>query len=219
MHSAVIFDWDGTLVDSRDMNIESFQKVLTDIGVSVDDAFIEKRIGIGPKNIFRDIFKAKSIPFDEALLTELQKKKIVIQLAQTGRVAMLEGAEDLLESLQGRLKMALATMSNREVINKLLREKGLGRYFDVVITVDEVEKPKPDPEIFVKSASRLGFPPKMCVVMEDSIFGVLAAKEADMSCVAVATGAYSAEDLARYDPDLLIRSLREKDAILRFLFG
>ena len=217
MFPAVIFDWDGTLADSKDVIIDAFQKVLTDIGVFIDDEFIEKRIGIGPRNEFMEIFKTENIPFDEALFTELQKKKIEIQLTQTGRVILLEGAKDLLDSLQGKVKMALATMSNREVIDKLLLEKGMAGYFDVVISVDEVVKPKPDPEIFLKSALKLGFPPERCAVVEDSIFGVLAAKEAKMKCIAVATGAYSAEDLAKYSPDLLVRSLKEKDPILRFL--
>jgi beta-phosphoglucomutase len=65
------------------------------------------------------------------------------------------------------------------------------RCFEVIITAEEVDKPKPDPEIFLKCASELASEPRRCVVLEDSVFGVEAAKATRMECIAVSTGAYS----------------------------
>jgi beta-phosphoglucomutase-like phosphatase (HAD superfamily) len=110
-------------------------------------------------------------------------------------------------------------MNNRQVIDRLLCVLGLTEFFDVVVTVDEVSKTKPDPEIFLKAAEKLGVKPTDCVVVEDSIFGVKAAKAADMGCVAVTQGAYKADELAQANPDLIVNSLSQQAAIERFILG
>jgi HAD superfamily hydrolase (TIGR01509 family) len=219
MFEAVIFDWDGTLADTRTMIVEAFQKVLSEVGCFVEDEFIERLIGIGPRNTFKEALRAKGISFDDAMLDDLVRKKIMMQLGMTGRISLLDGAMELLNSLRGRVRMALATMANRKVIDRLLLEKRLGGYFDVVVSVDEVVQPKPDPEIFLRCASRLMSSPEDSVVVEDSIFGVKAAKEAGMKCVAVATGSYSIEELEKGGADLVVASLTERGKILDFLFS
>jgi len=216
---AVIFDWDGTLADTRSAVVKGFQKVLASIGCFVTDRFIERRIGIGAKNTFGQALKAKNMPFDEVRLDELVKMKTEIQTGLTKEVDLFEGAIELLGSLHGTVKMALATMSNRRVIDKLLREKEVAGYFEFVISVDEVSKPKPDPEIFLRCAMELESSPEDCVVIEDSIFGVEAAKKAMMKCIAVPTGAYSAEELGKEEPDLIVGSLKERERISAFIFG
>ena len=219
MFDAVILDWDGTLADTRSVIVESFQKVLSEVDCFVEDEFIERLIGIGPRNTFREVLKAKGIPFDDAMLEGLVREKITIQLGMTWKISLFDGAIDLLNSLRGRVGMALATMTNRKVIDKLLLEKRLGGYFDAVISVDEVSRPKPNPEIFLRCASALMACPEDCVVIEDSIFGVKAAKDAGMKCIAVATGAYSMEELRKEGADLVVASLTERERILSFLFG
>jgi len=216
---AVIFDWDGTLADTRSAVVKGFQNVLASIGCFVTDRFIERRIGIGAKNTFRQALEARNMPFDEAKLDGLVKMKTEIQTGLTKEVDLFEGAIELLDSLYGRVKMALATMSNRRVIDRLLLEKEVARYFEFVISVDEVSKPKPDPEIFMRCAIELGTRPEDCAVIEDSIFGVEAAKRAMMKCIAVPTGAYSVEELRRESPDLIVRSLKERGRILAFIFA
>jgi len=216
---AVIFDWDGTLADTRSAVVKGFQKVLASIGCFVTDRFIERRIGIGAKNTFSQALEARNMPFDEAKLDGLVKMKTEIQTGLTKEVDLFEGAIELLDSLHGRVKMALATMSNRRVIDRLLLEKEVAEYFGFVISVDEVSEPKPDPEIFLRCAGELRTRPEHCVIVEDSIFGVEAAKKAGMKCIAVPTGAYSAEELREEEPDLIVRSLKERERILALIFG
>jgi beta-phosphoglucomutase len=95
----------------------------------------------------------------------------------------------------------------------------LNRYFSVVVTVNEITRSKPDPEIFLKTAQQLGSKPENCVVLEDSIFGVKAAKAGGMGCIAVTQGAYTWEELEKAEPDLTVKSLTEKDALLNFILG
>jgi beta-phosphoglucomutase-like phosphatase (HAD superfamily) len=87
-----------------------------------------------------------------------------------------------------------------------------------VLTADEISHPKPDPEVFLKSALKLEVSPDRCVVVEDSTFGVKAAKTAKMACIAVLTGVYSQAELKAANPDLIVSSLREKSEIINFIF-
>ena len=167
MYDAVIFDWDGTLADTKDIVVTSFQTVLKQIGCNVADEFIER------------------------LIDKLVKRKIDIAVGLADKVKLLDGAPELLESLDGQVKIALASMNNRRIIEKMLEITPIKRCFEVIITAEEVDKPKPDPEIFLKCASELASKPRRCVVLEDSVFGVEAAKAARMECIAVSTGAYS----------------------------
>jgi HAD superfamily hydrolase (TIGR01509 family) len=135
----------------------------------------------------------------------------------SSQVKLFEGAIALLESIRPKVKLALASMSNRDFVDHILKAMNVQRFFDVVLTADEVNKSKPDPEIFLKCALKLGSSPEKCVVVEDSIFGVKAAKAAKMSCIAVLTGEYSREELKEANPDLIVNSLKERDRILNFI--
>jgi len=217
MFEAVVFDWDGTIADTRQVIVASFQKALSDVGCNVSDEFIERRIGIGAAETFREILRASRMRFDEALVASLVEKKVQAEIDMSSKVKLFEGATELLESLYGKVKLALASMSNRGFVDHMLNVMNTQRFFDVVLTADEVDKSKPDPEIFLKCALKLGSRPEKCVVVEDSIFGVKAAKAAKMGCIVVLTGVYSREELKKADPDLIVNSLEERDEILDFI--
>jgi HAD superfamily hydrolase (TIGR01509 family) len=217
MFEAAIFDWDGTLADTRQMVVASFQKALSEIHCTISDEFIERRIGVGAAETFREIMRASGISFDEALIRLLVEKKIQAEIDLSSTVKLFSGAMELLASLHGKVKLALASMNNRVVIDHMLNAMNVRKFFDAVLTVDEVHNSKPDPEIFLKSALKLGCCPAKCVVVEDSIFGVKAAKRAKMRCVAVLTGVYSREELEKANPDLIVNSLNERVAILNLV--
>jgi HAD superfamily hydrolase (TIGR01509 family) len=219
MSKAVIFDWDGTLADTRKAVVQSFQKVLEKAGCRVSDKFIERLMGVGTKKTIIEAFRECHMRLDVSTLEKLTEEKIRIQTELTTTVNLFDGVTYLLEALKGKTKVALATMSSRKVIEKILPEKRIGECFDVVVTADDVAKPKPDPAVFLVSAAKLGVKPEDCVVVEDSVFGVKAAKTAKMQCIAVPSGVYSRKELQEEKPDLIVSSLAEKDRILRFVFG
>ncbi len=219
MFEAVIFDWDGTLANTLPVVVSVFQKVLRGVGCYVSDEFLVKRIGIGARNMFKDALRSNNILFDEKIIDDLMEKKTKIQLEILGQIQLFDGAIELLESLCPKLKLALATMSNRNIIDKMLKIKGLEGYFDFIITADEVSKPKPDPEVFLSCASNLRCQPEKCLVIEDSIFGVVAARKAKMRCIAIPSGAYSKAELEKENPDLIVDSLAETERILDFIFS
>ena len=209
MFEAVIFDWDGTLADTRKAIVVSFQKALKEINLEVPTQYIERRIGIGASETFREILSAANRRVDEKIVKQLVERKSKVQTELSSEVALFEGARELLESLRGKVKVGLASMNNRAVVMHLLQIKKLADCFDVVLTVEAVSRSEPDPEIFLKTAGQLKAKPQKCVVFEDSIFGVKAAKSAGMSCVAVTTGVYSRRELEVENPDLVVEALSD----------
>jgi beta-phosphoglucomutase len=217
MFEAVIFDWDGTLADTRQVIVASFQKALNEVHCEIDDEFIERRIGIGSAETFREILRSAKIRFDEALIMSLVENKIQTEIEMSNKVKLFDGSLALLESLHGKVKLGLASMNNRNVIDHMLKAMNIQRYFDAVLTTEDISNSKPNPEIFLKCALKLRSSPDKCVVVEDSIFGVKAAKAARMGCVAVLTGVYSREELKKENPDLILNSLTEKGEVLNFI--
>ena len=218
MRRAVLFDWDGTLVDTRRVIVATFQQVSREVSADVSAEFIERRIGTGAAQTFREILQAAGKHFDDTLIQKLLEKKIQTEMSMSSYVELFPGALPLLETLQGKIRLALASMNNRPVIEDLLNILKILNCFEVTITVEEVNKFKPDPEIFLKAASKLRCSPADCVVVEDSIFGVQAAKSAGMDCIAVLTGVYRREELETANPGLIVDSLIEKQRILNFIF-
>ena len=216
---AVIFDWDGTIADTKKAVIQSFQKVLTQAGCNVTDEFILRLLGIGTKKTIIEAFKKCKKRLDVSTLEKLAEEKVTIQAELINDVRFIDGAIELLELLHGKTKIALATMSSRRVVDKILSEKKIKTYFDVVVTADEVNKPKPNPEIFLSVAKKLGVDQKDCIVIEDSIFGVRAAKKAKMTCIAVPSGVYNKKELEQEHPNIVVNSLLEKETVLQFIFN
>ena len=217
MFEAAIFDWDGTLADTKQVVIASFQNALNEVNCKIGDEFIERRIGIGSAETFREILRSAKVRFDEALIKCLVKKKTQNEIDTSSGVHLFDGGIELLESLRGKVKLGLASMNDSEAINHMLKTRDAQRFFDVVVTADDVANPKPHPEIFLNCAHRLESKPEKCVVIEDSIFGVEAAKAAKMGCIAVLTGVYSRKLLEKANPNLIVDSLKEKGKILNFI--
>ena len=216
MFEAVIFDWDGTLADTRKAIVVSFQRALKEINLEVPTEYIERRIGIGASETFREILQAANRRVDEKIVKQLVERKSRMQLELSSEIELFEGARELLEGLKGQVKVGLASMNNRSVIMHLLQIKGVAEYFETVLTVEAVSRSKPDPEIFLKAATQLNVIPERSVVLEDSLFGVKAAKSAQMACIAVTTGVYSKQELEVETPDLIVKTLRDPQ-ILRFI--
>lgn len=219
MYRGVLFDWDGTLADTRKVILLSFQQALQTINVQTDSEFIERQIGTGAAQTFKIIVQQAGKPCDNTIIKQLIAEKVKAEIELAGRVRLFSGARELLEALQGKVKLALASMNNQAVIENLLCNLTIENCFNTIVAVEDVKKFKPDPEIFLKAAAKLQLNPLECVVVEDSIFGVQAAKNADIACIAVLTGVYSKPELEKVNPDLFVKSLDEKEKILNFIIN
>jgi len=146
------------------------------------------------------------VNFNEETLKNLVKKRIEAELEMSDQVKLKTGTLEFLESLKGKVKLALASMNNKPVIDCMLTAGNVRDFFDVSLSADDVLNPKPDAEIFLKCASKLCLQPEQCVVIEDSVLGVRAAKAARMRCVAVLSGTASKSELEQEQPDKMVAS-------------
>jgi len=215
--SGVIFDWDGTLADTRSFLIKTFQASFNQLGCKVSDEFIDKRIGMGAHEIIEEALKNAGFSTDPKVIKEIVKKRTNIQMALTKTINLFEGTTLLLDALYGKVSIGLATMASRSIIEQILEEKNIRQYFDAIVTITDVSHSKPNPEIFITCARRMKRHPLDCIVVEDAIFGVQAAKKAGMRCIALTQGAYSQREFEEYNADLIVSSIRDREKILKFI--
>lgn len=204
--TAVIFDLDGTVLDNEDEYGKAFRKVLESLGVKVDNE-IPHTTGIGvPENWKRliDKHKIKIEKTVEELTRETQEEYLKLLKS----VKLKKGFEDFVENLQkSGLTIALATSNEWWMVEKIVDKMNIGKYFDCTTTAEEVLFNKPDPEIFLVTANKIGISPEECLVFEDSQAGVKAAKAAGMRVVGVSRDESHAKELK--NADMVIESYGE----------
>ncbi len=206
MIRAVIFDMDGVLVNTEPLKFRAYQEVFKnrfDI-VLQDDP---RRLGMHEIPAVEFFLKKYELDGDVAEIVR-EKRQAYYRILDKVPFAMFSGATELLAKLRadGGLLIDLATSSDRRSAAIIFKRFDLEKYFDLVLTQEDIEKKKPDPEIYLKSASGLKINPEECVVVEDSEVGVEAAKKAGMKCIAV-TFTTSRNRLGR--ADLVIDELKQ----------
>lgn len=218
MFDAIIFDWDGTLANTKKVITDSFKKALEKVNSYPSNKLIERYIGIGSSKTLKEILNKEQIIYDEKLIESLVEIKVKYSIRFSKDIKLMKGSKKLLEILKPKIKIGLASMNKRKFIENLLVQFNLSDFFNAIVTSDDISKAKPNPEIFLKCAKDLDVDPYRCVVLEDSIFGVRAAKYAGMACIAVLTGAYNQNEIFAESPDLIVDSLIDRQRIMDFIF-
>jgi HAD superfamily hydrolase (TIGR01509 family) len=191
--SAAIFDMDGVLIDSGAHHRQAWRALLAELGTEPADPE-HWRLTIGrPSEEAIPLLLGRRVSGAEARRLARRKRDLYQERAQAG-LEPVAGVLPFLESL-ARLAVprAVGTSASRWDAERLLDDLGLLRYFDVVVTADDVMLGKPDPEVWTQAARRLQTPPAHCVVFEDALVGVQAAREAGMRAVGVTTAHTDAE--------------------------
>jgi len=185
---ACLFDLDGTILDSEPVYFESDRAFLARFGIDYDDDFNRHMVGRGVGEMFRVIedrwpdSPINAVPWAERVLL---KDRHYLDYAR-GRTRAFPAVVRLLDALAVRgVPVAVASGSSPDVIDETLRHAGLRERFPVVVSASEVPRGKPEPDVFLEAARRVGVAPEDCLVFEDSRYGVLAAKAAGMACVGV----------------------------------
>ena len=181
--TAVIFDCDGTLVDSEPLARLAWERALAPYGYALTDADADACVGL-PYPRVHEYFAARvTLPAAEPFWTEFSGE--LFTLIDT-ELAPFDDAVDAARELRSRgVPVAVASSSPRERLERTLGRAGLLDAFDVVVAGDEVEHGKPAPDMFLLAAARLGVRPSACVVIEDSPPGVQAGRAAGMFTLAV----------------------------------
>ena len=185
---ALIFDMDGVLIDNTPVQARAFQLLFRDQGVQADATQLLRRLNGAPASeILKEAFADK--PQSDDKLEEIAgQREFLYRTLYWDDRRPLPGLVDFLEAARAAgLKVGLGTGSGQETIGYILDDLNLRRFFDVVITKDDVDKGKPHADTYAVTAEKLGVDPANCVVFEDALLGEQAAYRAHMHCVAVAS--------------------------------
>jgi beta-phosphoglucomutase len=212
MSRAVLWDLDGTLVDSEAFHWQSWQFALEADGVDVTFAQFKASFGQRNDRILRVWLGAEAT--DERIARVAEAKEAEYRrLAETHGLTPLPGAADWLERLQRNgWRQAIASSAPRLNVEVMLRALHLTRYFDAIVSSEDVAHGKPDPEVFLTAAARLDVAPSHAVVVEDAAAGIEAARRAGMRSIGVSlTAALPADvtvaSLADLSPETFDRLL------------
>jgi HAD superfamily hydrolase (TIGR01509 family) len=209
----VIFDMDGVLCDSEPFINEAAIRMFKEVhGVTVRPEDFLPFVGAGEDRYIGGVAEKYGIR-----LTMPRDKETTYDIYLDiigGRLHALPGAVDYIRQARGRgLKVAVATSADTRKMEGNLKEIGLPQStFDAIVTGNDVRRKKPDPQIFLLAAERLGLAPAECLVVEDAVNGIKAAHAAGSRCLALST-TFPADELKKYSPEYLAPDLAHAPVI------
>jgi pyrophosphatase PpaX len=209
---AVLFDLDGTLVDSLEAIVNAVEKTLESRGLKCDSAKVVKMIGLPLENIFGVLAPNLSKQEIWQLVDKYRKYYVVHHLENT---KIHPSAQMVLRKLKAKgFKLGIITGKYRRPVMDLLSHFDITELFDVVVTGYEVEKHKPEPDIVLEAAKKLGVKPKQCIVVGDSPVDVESGKRAGAFTIAVLSNTCDRRLLEDAKPTIVIE---EFEAILKIV--
>jgi HAD superfamily hydrolase (TIGR01509 family) len=195
--SALIFDLDGTLVDTVYAHVFAWQRALAEAGMPIDGWRIHRRIGMSGGLFARAVAREVGRPLDDQEAEAVQRRHGQLFRELLPERRPLPGAVELLAELRERgIVHGIATSGRRPEIDASLVALGVGPETTIVQRGDVV-RAKPEPDLFIECARRLGVEPDDCYVVGDAVWDLLAARRAKMLSVGVLSGGYGEDELDR----------------------
>jgi beta-phosphoglucomutase len=208
---AVIWDVDGTLVDTAELHFRAWLELCRELGRPFSRADFAATFGRRNPEILHYLFGPRFSPAEIADLGD-RKEEFYRAAARRG-VELLPGVRALLEGLHAAgFKQALGTSAPRANVDLILHLTRTAPLFDAIVSSEDTQRGKPDPQVFQVGAERLGVPPARCVVVEDAVAGVQAARAGGMKCIAVSfVGHHPDAALRAAGADLVVKTLQQVD--------
>lgn len=202
---AVLFDLDGVLVDSSSYHQRALERLGAELGVVVTESFHRATFGMRTRETLLQLLT--SPPPEDELERLVERKEALFRELARGHLVPLEGAVELVRALRlAGYRLAIGSSTVRANVGLALEEIGVFAEFDVIVSGEEVLVGKPEPDVFLKAAQKLGVSPSRCVVVEDAPQGVEAARRGKMRVIAVAA---SQPPERLKNADRIVTSLRE----------
>jgi HAD superfamily hydrolase (TIGR01509 family) len=202
MLNAVIFDFDGIIVDSEPLHFRAFNEVLQPHGKTISwEDYCDTYIGFDDRDAFKTIFEAQHETISPDLLKDLinQKAEVFQNYIQKGEASPLPGAVELILSIPRRLPVALCSGALKQDILPIIKNLGIHNAFSVIVTAEDTDKSKPDPAPYLLALKKLGISDgSTAVAIEDTPAGIISAKGAGLNVLAV-TNSYDRQYLLEAD--------------------
>lgn len=206
MSKGVIFDMDGVLIDSYHAHFQSWQVLAREEGLTITQRQFAEQFGRTSRECIAIWWGDRYREGDFRALSE--RKEAAFRQILADEMPAMPGIHELLDALsRARFALAVGSSGPAENIQLVLDRLGRRETFAAVVTGDDVERGKPDPQVFLIAAARLKMPPSRCVVIEDAPAGIEAAHAGQMKAVGLASTGRRPEDLS--SADLVVRSLTE----------
>jgi len=203
---AVIFDADGVLVDSYRAHFEAWRAMGRELGIDLAEARFAASFGRRNEDMMPALWGEAVAPEDVPAWSDWKEAKYREILRRA--FPAMDGARDLIDALRAAgFRLAVGSSGPPENVAACLRGLGRADAFDAAVDGAEVLRGKPEPEVFLKAAAKLGLPPGRCAVLEDAVAGVESAKRAGMAAVGL-TGTTTREALGPR-ADRVVDSLRD----------
>lgn len=182
---AVLWDMDGTLVDSADCHWRAWHETMAKQGVSISHEQFLATFGQRNDSILRQWLGARATPDLVQRVGDAKETRYRHYVHQHG-IAWLPGASEWVQRLHGQgWRQAVASAAPRANIETILDVSHRGEYFEEIVSAEDVQRGKPDPEVFLVGAKKLGVAPGRCIVVEDAAHGIEAARAAGMKSIGV----------------------------------
>jgi len=206
MISVVIFDLDGVLVDSQPLQYQSYNEVFSKYGHQIAKKDWLEWIHHGMDHT--QLIKREKLPLDPKVIHN-EKMLLYAQLIDSTMV-LKSGVKELIDQLvNNQYRLCIASASRIESIEQIVKKFALEASFEYLLSDRDIEFPKPHPHIFLEAARLMGVTPEECVVIEDSLAGLRAAKAAGMRCI-ICPDPWMDEPLPDYTgADMMVKSLDE----------
>jgi putative hydrolase of the HAD superfamily len=202
---AVVFDFDGTLLDTESIWYEAYRDELSDHGIELPFDLFTQGIGTHDDSLHHFIFEQTG---SKERMEEIKRNALSRHQSRCATLPLREGVLDYLNDARRLgLKIGLATSSPYSWVESFLTSHNLMHYFETFCTKDDVVRVKPDPQLYLLAAQRLGVEPGEAVAFEDSANGAKAAVAAGLRCVVVPNPVTEGLHFEKYD--LRIRSMKE----------
>jgi len=182
----LIFDLDGTLADTMPFHFDGWKKACRKYGAHIDNAFLRKHTGSPGWMIAEEIIKSSNLK-GSVTVEQIMNEKIEEFYKVQHLVQPIGPVVNIVKKYYKKLPMAVGTGGHREAVERTLELTGLRKYFDIIVTANDVENFKPHPETFLKCADLMNVEPQFIEVFEDGDLGIEAARLAGMIATDVRT--------------------------------
>ena len=206
MSEAVLFDMDGTLIDSHSTHVDCWLRYAAGEGVRLDRDRVNSTFGMVNREIVRTFWPGEVS--DKKIMEISEGKEAMVRTTFRENFPAMPGAAELVRTLYSHgFKLAVGSSGPRENVELACQLLGIVPFLGAMISSSDVSRGKPHPEIFLTAAQRLGISPNRCLVVEDAAVGIEAAHFAGMKCAALLSTGHTESELR--NADRIIRSLDE----------